>query len=122
MRRTEMCCWTCINIPIWDDRFTITTSGFFTTATTICSTVSWPRNALCAGSRSLIHACKHDIRPEEGKPSVWSPGFSRRDVGNFDDCEMLKLAQNMTCAPAKAGTPYVEQAENPCGFCHEAVR
>jgi len=37
---------------------------------------------------------------------VWSPGFSRRDVGNFDDCEMFKLAENVTSAPAKAGTPY----------------
>jgi len=36
---------------------------------------------------------------------VWSPGFSRRDVGNFDDCEMFKLAENVTSAPAKAGTP-----------------
>ena len=40
------------------------------------------------------------------KMKVWSPGFSRRDVGNFDDCEMFELAENMTRAPAKAGTPY----------------
>ena len=40
---------------------------------------------------------------------VWSPGFCRRDVGNFDDCEMFELAENMTRAPAKAGTPYLLQ-------------
>src|SRR5882724_10469217 len=41
---------------------------------------------------------------------AWSPGFSRRDVGNFDDCEMFKLAENVTRAPAKAGTPYLDAA------------
>jgi len=26
---------------------------------------------------------------------VWSPGFSRRDVGSFDDCEMFKAFDNV---------------------------
>jgi len=46
------------------------------------------------------------------KMKVWSPGFSRRDVGNFDDCEMFKRAENVTSAPAKAGTPYLHLAKN----------